>query len=66
MLNYNVVCFVCLFALLYIAIIAKGRKELAIDVGAGTGQASVPLTKYFKKVIAYDPSPGKDHEYRYQ
>jgi len=36
-----------------------GKRELAIDVGAGTGQASVPLTKYFNKVIAYDPSPGQ-------
>jgi len=36
----------------------QGKRDLAIDVGAGTGQASFPLTKYFKEVIAYDPSEG--------
>jgi len=35
------------------------HRELAVDIGAGTGQASIPLTKYFKKVLAFDPSPGQ-------
>jgi len=36
----------------------KGERNLAVDIGAGTGQASIPLTSYFNKVIAIDPSPG--------
>jgi len=34
-------------------------KELAIDIGAGTGQATYPFSKYFKRVIGFDPSPGQ-------
>jgi ubiquinone/menaquinone biosynthesis C-methylase UbiE len=30
--------------------------ELAVDIGCGNGQSSVPLTKTFKKVIGYDVS----------
>jgi len=37
----------------------KGNRDLAVDIGAGTGQASVPLTKFFKKVVAFDPSLGQ-------
>lgn len=37
----------------------QGSRDLAVDIGAGTGQASVVLAKYFKKVIAFDPSPGQ-------
>ena len=36
-----------------------GTRDLAIDVGTGTGQAAVPLTKYFKDVIGTDPSAGQ-------
>jgi hypothetical protein len=41
-----------------------GAKDLAVDVGAGTGQASVPFTKFFTKVIAVDPSlsPSEEHK----
>ena len=28
-------------------------------MGTGTGQAAVPLTKYFKNVIGFDPSAGQ-------
>jgi len=38
----------------------KGGIHLAVDVGAGTGQASIPLTQYFDKVIAVDPSQTVD------
>jgi len=34
-------------------------RDLAIDIGAGTGQATIPLAKYFNKVIGFDPSPGQ-------
>jgi ubiquinone/menaquinone biosynthesis C-methylase UbiE len=47
-----------------------GERNRAVDIGtiyiynipflgAGTGQASFPLTKYFKEVIAFDPSEGQ-------
>jgi ubiquinone/menaquinone biosynthesis C-methylase UbiE len=39
--------------------VSKGQRDLAVDIGAGTGQASVPLASHFKKVIAFDPSPGQ-------
>ncbi|KAN0034443.1 hypothetical protein ACTFIV_000956 [Dictyostelium citrinum] len=32
------------------------KRDLAIDVGAGSGQATVKLAKYFKKVIGFEPS----------
>ncbi|KAN0027647.1 hypothetical protein ACTFIU_010620 [Dictyostelium citrinum] len=32
------------------------KRDLAIDVGSGSGQATVKLAKYFKKVIGYEPS----------
>eukprot|EP00026_Physarum_polycephalum_P016109 Phypoly_transcript_16951.p1 GENE.Phypoly_transcript_16951~~Phypoly_transcript_16951.p1 ORF type:complete len:258 (-),score=51.41 Phypoly_transcript_16951:42-815(-) len=38
---------------------SEGKRDLAIDVGTGTGQAAVPLTKYFKNVIGFDPSAGQ-------
>ena len=28
-------------------------------MGTGTGQAALPLTKWYKKVIGFDPSPGQ-------
>ncbi|KAL3857020.1 hypothetical protein ACJMK2_011936 [Sinanodonta woodiana] len=31
--------------------------ELAVDVGCGSGQSTLPLGKYFKKVIGLDVSP---------
>ncbi|KAH3673588.1 hypothetical protein WICMUC_003585 [Wickerhamomyces mucosus] len=34
----------------------KGEYDLALDLGSGTGQATYPLTKYFKKVIGTDLS----------
>jgi ubiquinone/menaquinone biosynthesis C-methylase UbiE len=46
-------------AILDDVLIKSGRKELAVDIGAGTGQASIPLTKIFSKVRAFDPSPGQ-------
>jgi ubiquinone/menaquinone biosynthesis C-methylase UbiE len=33
-----------------------GKKDLAIDVGCGTGQATVALAEYFDHVIGIDPS----------
>lgn len=32
------------------------NRELAVDIGCGNGQSSVPLTKIFSKVIGYDVS----------
>ena len=32
------------------------RHELAWDCAAGSGQASVPLTRYFRRVVATDAS----------
>ncbi|KAN0039503.1 hypothetical protein ACTA71_007292 [Dictyostelium dimigraforme] len=32
------------------------KRDLAIDIGCGSGQATVKLSKYFKKVIGYEPS----------
>ncbi|KAM9986980.1 hypothetical protein ACTFIY_011384 [Dictyostelium cf. discoideum] len=32
------------------------KRDLAIDIGAGSGQATVKLAKYFKKVIGFDQS----------
>ncbi|XP_059175903.1 putative methyltransferase DDB_G0268948 isoform X1 [Physella acuta] len=34
----------------------NNERELAVDVGCGTGQGTLPLTKYFKKVIGTDVS----------
>jgi len=34
-------------------------KNIALDVGSGTGQAAIALCKHFSKVIALDPSPGQ-------
>jgi len=34
----------------------QGGRELAVDLGAGTGQASFSLAKLFDRVIATDPS----------
>ena len=39
----------------WLASIAPGR-ELAVDVGAGNGQAAVALAQHFDRVIAVDPS----------
>ena len=39
-----------------------GAKDLAVDVGAGTGQASGSLAKFFTKVIAFDPSLSPSEE----
>jgi len=36
-----------------------GRRDLAIDLGTGTGQATLPLTKHYKKVIGFEPSAGQ-------
>jgi len=38
---------------------SEGKRDLAIDVGTGTGQAAVPLTKFYKNVIGFDPSAGQ-------
>jgi len=38
--------------------VPQENRKVAVDIGAGTGQASIPLCKYFEKVTAYDPSPG--------
>jgi ubiquinone/menaquinone biosynthesis C-methylase UbiE len=35
------------------------RRQLAVDVGAGNGQASVALKAHFDRVIAIDPSAGQ-------
>ncbi len=35
------------------------RHELAVDVGAGTGQAALPLAKRFRRVVATDLSAGQ-------
>lgn len=40
----------------YLSRLCPGR-ELACDCGAGSGQASVPLARYFGRVIASDLSP---------
>eukprot|EP01111_Echinosteliopsis_oligospora_P015433 TRINITY_DN6112_c0_g1_i1.p1 TRINITY_DN6112_c0_g1~~TRINITY_DN6112_c0_g1_i1.p1 ORF type:complete len:280 (-),score=57.27 TRINITY_DN6112_c0_g1_i1:102-878(-) len=37
----------------------EGPRNLAIDVGAGNGQATLPLAKYYKKVIGFEPSEGQ-------
>lgn len=37
----------------------EGPRDLAVDVGAGTGQATIPLAAHFKKVIGFDPSVGQ-------
>jgi len=42
-----------------LAFAGEGRRDLAIDIGTGSGQAAVPLTKWFTKVIGYDASPGQ-------
>lgn len=34
----------------------EGGDELAVDIGCGSGQASYPLTRYFKRVIGTDLS----------
>ncbi|XP_059175909.1 putative methyltransferase DDB_G0268948 [Physella acuta] len=34
----------------------NNERQLAVDVGCGTGQGTLPLTKYFKKVIGTDVS----------
>ena len=36
-----------------------GPHDLAIDIGCGTGQATFPFAKHFKKVIGFDPSIGQ-------
>jgi SAM-dependent methyltransferase len=33
--------------------------ELAIDVGCGSGQATLPLTEFYAKVIGFEPSAGQ-------
>ncbi|EGC30491.1 hypothetical protein DICPUDRAFT_157783 [Dictyostelium purpureum] len=38
---------------------AKDKRDLAIDIGCGSGQATVRLSEYFKKVIGYEPSEGQ-------
>jgi ubiquinone/menaquinone biosynthesis C-methylase UbiE len=44
---------------LYQALLERSPdREFAVDVGAGSGQATVELAKHFKKVIGFDPSPG--------
>lgn len=52
-----------LFYLIFIVSIflrvVVGKRDLAVDVGTGTGQAAVPLAKYFKNVIGFDPSEGQ-------
>lgn len=40
----------------YLASVAPGR-SCALDVGAGSGQASVALAEHFESVLAIDPSP---------
>ncbi|KAM9986958.1 hypothetical protein ACTFIY_011383 [Dictyostelium cf. discoideum] len=35
------------------------KRDLSIDIGAGSGQATVKLAKYFKKVIGFEPSQGQ-------
>ncbi|KAM9969545.1 hypothetical protein ACTFIR_001381 [Dictyostelium discoideum] len=35
------------------------KRDLAIDCGCGSGQATVKLAKYFKKVIGFEPSQGQ-------
>lgn len=34
----------------------SNARECAVDVGAGNGQASLPLAEYFRQVIAVEPS----------
>jgi SAM-dependent methyltransferase len=36
-----------------------GERDLAIDIGCGSGQATLPLAQYFKKVIGVEPSAGQ-------
>ncbi|KAN0039505.1 hypothetical protein ACTA71_007294 [Dictyostelium dimigraforme] len=35
------------------------KRDLAIDIGCGSGQATVRLADYFKKVIGFEPSQGQ-------
>lgn len=34
-------------------------RDVAVDVGAGTGQATLPLAKFYHKVIGIEPSEGQ-------
>lgn len=37
----------------------EAPRDVAVDVGAGTGQATIPLSKLFHKVVAIEPSEGQ-------
>ncbi len=43
---------------LILAAIPSGRRERAIDLGAGTGKATRALLPHFREVIAVEPDPG--------
>lgn len=36
----------------------QGKRNVALDIGCGNGQATKPLAQYFDRVIGTDPSPG--------
>lgn len=46
-----------LHAIILEKLLEQGRYGLGVDVGCGTGQSSVPLSKYCETVMAIDPSP---------